>query len=145
MRAVIQRVLNGNVVINNEKIAEIGNGFVILLGIENGDDREKVKRLALKIANLRIFGDNKGKMNLSLLDVKGSAIVVSQFTLMADTRKGNRPSFTSAASPEIAIPLVDFFAEKLSQIGIPTQKGNFGAHMQVSLTNDGPVTIELQE
>ena len=120
------------------------HGLVILLGVEKNDDDQKSSWLAQKIANLRIFSDQAGKMNLSVMDVRGSALVVSQFTLMADTRKGNRPSFIDAAAPEIAIPLVDHFAGQLVDLGIPTEKGEFGAHMLVEITNDGPVTILLQ-
>jgi D-aminoacyl-tRNA deacylase len=130
--------------VETRAVAEIENGLVILLGVEKADDRLKASLLAQKIANLRIFSDPAGKMNLSILDVHGAALVVSQFTLMADTRKGNRPSFIEAASPEVAIPLVDYFSEQLALLGIPTQKGEFGAHMLVEIANDGPVTILLQ-
>lgn len=123
---------------------EVEHGLVILLGVEKNDDTQKSSLLAQKIANLRIFSDQAGKMNLSVLDVHGSALVVSQFTLMADTRKGNRPSFIDAAAPEAAIPLVDHFADQLLKQGIPTEKGEFGAHMLVEIANDGPVTILLQ-
>ena len=144
MRAVIQRVIHGRVTVDTNSIAEIGTGLVILIGVEHDDDHTKAVSLAHKIANLRIFNDAEGKMNLSLLDIKGSAIVVSQFTLMADTRKGNRPSFMNAASPQIANPLVQDFADQLLQLGIETQRGEFGAHMIVEIINDGPVTIEMQ-
>ena len=144
MRAVVQRVTHGQVSVNSRIIAEIGLGLVILLGVEKDDDQSKAAMLARKIANLRIFNDIKGKMNLSVLDIKGVAIVVSQFTLMADTRKGNRPSFIEAAPPKLAHPLVNFFHEELNKLGIPAQKGEFGAHMLVEIANDGPVTIELQ-
>jgi D-tyrosyl-tRNA(Tyr) deacylase len=118
--------------------------MVILLGIGPMDSEEQVRVLAEKIANLRIFEDEQGKMNLSLLDMNGEAIVVSQFTLYADTRKGRRPSFTDAALPEIARPLVEKFAQKLRQLGVSTQTGEFGAHMQVEISNDGPVTIWME-
>ena len=144
MRAVIQRVIHGKVTVDTNSIAEIGTGLVILIGVEHDDDHIKAVSLAHKIANLRIFNDIEGKMNLSLLDIKGSAIVVSQFTLMADTRKGNRPSFMNAASPQTANPLVQDFTDQLLQLGIATQKGEFGAHMIVEIINDGPVTIEMQ-
>jgi D-aminoacyl-tRNA deacylase len=144
VKAVLQRVLHGKVSVEDHPIAEIQHGLVILLGVEKNDDRQKASQLAQKIASLRIFSDPVGKMNLSILDVHGAALVVSQFTLMADTHKGNRPSFIDAASPEIAIPLVDFFAEQLAELSIPTQKGEFGAHMLVEIANDGPVTIQLQ-
>ena len=143
MRAVIQRVIKGQVTINNKAVASIGRGFVILLGVEKTDNQEKADALANKISNLRVFSDDAGKMNLSILDVHGQAIVVSQFTLMADTRKGNRPSFIDAAPPEMANPLVDYFIEALKKLGIETQSGEFGADMLVEIHNDGPVTILL--
>lgn len=144
MRAVIQRVNYGRVVINGRVTADIGRGLVILLGIGPGDDESKSAALAKKIAQLRIMEDEQGKMNLSLMDTGGAAIVVSQFTLFADTHKGNRPSFVNAAPPDIASPLVDHFVEQLRALGIPTQTGEFGAHMLVSLENDGPVTIWIE-
>jgi D-tyrosyl-tRNA(Tyr) deacylase len=124
--------------------AEIGAGVVILLGIGMNDGEEQARFLAEKIANLRIFDDEAGKMNRSLLDVDGQAIVVSQFTLYADTRKGRRPSFTDAAPPLIASPLVERFADLLREQGVPTQTGEFGAHMLVDIANDGPVTIWME-
>ena len=144
MRAVIQRVNQGKVTVDHKVIASIGTGLVILLGIQTEDTREKADQLVRKISNLRIFSDSEGKMNLSILDIKGSAIVVSQFTLMADTRKGNRPSFFKAAPPEIASPLVDYFINALQQTGINTQAGEFAAHMLVEIHNYGPVTILLE-
>jgi D-tyrosyl-tRNA(Tyr) deacylase len=117
---------------------------VILLGIGHGDGEEQAQYLAEKIANLRIFEDEEGKINRSVLDVGGAAIVVSQFTLYADTRKGRRPSFTGAAPPEVASPLVDRFAQMLVEQGVPAQTGEFGAHMIVEISNDGPVTILLE-
>ncbi len=144
MRAVIQRVNYGKVVVEGETVAAIQKGLVILLGIGPEDDAAKAAALAKKIAQLRIFEDDQDKMNLSLLDVKGEAIVVSQFTLFADTRKGNRPAFVSAAKPELAKPLVDQFIADLQALGVSTQSGVFGAHMLVSLENDGPVTILLE-
>ncbi len=144
MKAVIQRVLHGRVSVDGRTTGEIKHGLVILLGVEKNDDTQKSSQLAQKITNLRIFSDQAGKMNLSILDVHGSALVVSQFTLMADTRKGNRPSFINAAAPETAIPLVDHFAGQLVDLGIQTEKGEFGAHMLVEIANDGPVTILLQ-
>ncbi len=144
MRAVIQRVNHGCVKVDENVIAEIGLGMVILLGVGPEDSEEQVDYLVNKIANLRIFEDDQGKLNLSILDVKGDAIVVSQFTLYADTRKGRRPSFTDAAPPEVANPLVDLFSERLSMAGVPTQKGEFGAHMHVEIHNDGPVTIWME-
>ena len=143
MRAVIQRITKGQVTIDTRVTASIGSGFVILLGVEKTDDQEKADMLARKISNLRVFSDEAGKMNLSILDMQGKAIVVSQFTLMADTRKGNRPSFIDAAPPEIASPLVDYFIGSLRKLGIETQSGEFGADMLVEIHNDGPVTILL--
>ena len=144
MRALIQRVSSGKVSVNDQTVAQIGHGLVILLGIGHEDGEEQAIYLAEKIANLRIFEDEQGKTNLSILDVGGEAIVVSQFTLYADTRKGRRPSFVYAADPNIAAPLVDRFAELLHGHGIPTQTGLFGAHMLVEINNDGPVTIWLE-
>lgn len=144
MRVVVQRVKSGRVSVQGRRRAEIGQGVVILLGIAPQDREEEARYLAEKIAALRIFEDEAGKMNLSLLDVGGAAIVVSQFTLYADTRKGRRPSFTDAAPPEIARPLVERFAELLREQGVPTQCGEFGAHMLVEIANDGPVTIWME-
>lgn len=126
-------------------IAEIDKGLVILLGIGPGDGEKQACTLSEKIANLRIFEDEQGKMNRTLLDVGGQAIVVSQFTLYADTRKGRRPSFMDAALPDVARPLVERFAEMLRELGVPTQTGEFGAHMLVEIANDGPVTIWLED
>jgi D-tyrosyl-tRNA(Tyr) deacylase len=144
MRIVLQRVKRGRVTVNGVTIAEIGHGMVLLVGIAPGDGEEQARWLAEKIANLRIYEDEAGKLNRSILDSKGSAIAVSQFTLYADTRKGRRPSFTDAARPEIAQPLVEHFAELLRENGVPTQTGEFGAHMMVEIENDGPVTILLE-
>ena len=145
MRVVIQRVSSGRVVVEGRLIAEIGSGLVILLGIGPQDGDEQARYLVDKIANLRIFEDDDGKMNRSLLDMGGQAIVVSQFTLYADTRKGRRPSFTDAALPNVAEPLVNLFAELLRGHGVPTQTGKFGTHMKVEIRNDGPVTIWLEK
>jgi len=144
MRALLQRVKHGKVSVDNTPIAEIGQGLVILLGVGHADGEQQAKFLAEKIAALRIFEDAQGKSNLSILDVGGAAIVVSQFTLYADTRKGRRPSFTDAALPEVAAPLVEKFAAFLAAQGVPTQTGEFGAHMLVKIENDGPVTIWLE-
>ncbi len=144
MRAVIQRVQQGSVTIDGRVVAQIGRGLVILLGIAPGDDGDKAAALARKVALLRIFEDEQGKMNLSVKDVEGEAIVVSQFTLYADTRKGNRPSFTDAALPDQASPLVERFVEVLRQQGLPVQTGEFGAKMLVQIANDGPVTIQIE-
>lgn len=144
MRVLLQRVSKASVRVEGQTISDIGKGLLILLGVGHGDGEEQAKFLAEKIANLRIFEDDQGKTNLSVLDVKGEAIVVSQFTLYANARKGRRPSFTDAALPEVAAPLVDRFAELLRGQGVPTQTGKFGAHMEVEIHNNGPVTIWLE-
>jgi len=144
MRAVIQRVREGRVLVDGETIGEIGYGLVILLGAGHGDGETEASRLADKIATLRIFPDAEGKTNLSILDVDGAALVISQFTLYADCRKGRRPSFVHAAHPDVAEPLVDHFAERLRQAGIGrVETGEFGAMMLVEIHNDGPFTIIL--
>ncbi len=145
MRALVQRVSSGSVSVDGQDLARIGRGVIVLLGVGHGDSESQAEYLAEKIANLRIFEDEAGKMNLSLLDVAGEAIVVSQFTLYADTDKGRRPAFTNAALPEVAEPLVARFAELLAAKGVPTQTGRFGAHMLVEINNDGPVTIWLEK
>lgn len=144
MRVVLQRVSHGRVSVDGKTIAEIGLGMVILVGVAPQDGEEQARYLAEKIANLRIFEDDQGKINRSLLEVGGAAIVVSQFTLYADTRKGRRPSFTDAALPEVARPLVERFADLLRAQGVPVQTGEFGAHMLVEIANDGPVTIWME-
>jgi D-aminoacyl-tRNA deacylase len=144
MRMLVQRVRRGSVRVGEGTLAQIERGLVILLGVGHADGEEQARFLAEKAANLRIFEDEQGKMNLSLKDVGGSAIVVSQFTLYADARKGRRPSFTDAALPELARPLVDRFVALLREQGVPTQTGEFGAHMLVEIANDGPVTIWLE-
>lgn len=144
MRAVLQRVRRGRVVVAGRTLAEIGRGQVILVGVGQGDTQAEADWLAEKCAGLRIFEDDEGKTNLSIQDVGGAAIVVSQFTLYADSRKGRRPSFIDAALPEVAQPLVQRFAEQLAAHGVPTQTGEFGAHMLVEIENDGPVTILLE-
>jgi D-aminoacyl-tRNA deacylase len=144
MRALLQRVKHSSVSVDGQTVASIGPGLVILLGIGHADTQEQVDYLAEKIATLRIFEDEAGKFNLSIKDKGGEAIVVSQFTLYADTRKGRRPSFTDAAPPEVAAPLVEAFAASLRTQGVPTQVGVFGAHMLVDIENDGPVTIWLE-
>jgi D-tyrosyl-tRNA(Tyr) deacylase len=145
MRALIQRVSSGKVTVDGETVAEIGHGLVILLGIGQGDTEDQARFLAEKIASLRIFEDDTGKFNLSLLDVHGQAIIVSQFTLYADARKGRSPSFSEAARPDVAAPLVEKFAGLLREQGIPSKTGIFGAHMLVEIENDGPVTIWLEK
>ena len=144
MRVLLQRVQLGSVSVQGETIAQIGPGLVLLLGIGHQDSETQARYLVDKIANLRIFEDQEGKMNRSILDTAGEAIVVSQFTLYADTRKGRRPSFTEAAAPDQAEQLVQTFAALLSDRGVATQTGQFGAHMQVHIVNDGPVTIWLE-
>lgn len=145
MRALLQRVSRASVSVNGQTISTIGKGLLILLGVGHGDGEEQAKFLAEKIANLRVFEDEQGKTNLSILDVKGEAIVVSQFTLYADTRKGRRPSFIDAAMPDVAEPLVNRFVELLRGHNVPAQTGKFGAHMEVEIHNDGPVTIWLEK
>ena len=145
MRLLIQRVSQASVTVTNQTISKIGKGLLILVGVGHGDGEEQAVFLSEKAANLRIFEDDAGKTNLSVLDVKGEAIVVSQFTLYANTTKGRRPSFIEAALPEVAEPLVKRFAELLQSHGVPTQTGQFGAHMQVEIHNDGPVTIWLEK
>ena len=141
MRAVVQRVRRGSVQVEGKVIAAIQHGYVILLGVGPADTDANAAALAKKIALLRVFEDDQGKMNRSIQDVGGQALVVSQFTLYADTSRGNRPSFINAAPPEVASPLVDQFANHLSSHGITVQQGEFGAHMLVEIENDGPVTI----
>ena len=143
MRALLQRVTRASVAVDGEIVGRIGRGFLILLGIGQGDGEAEVKALADKIVNLRVFPDDEGKMNRSLLDSGGAALVVSQFTLYADVRKGRRPSFVDAASPALAEPLVERFMAALAAYGIPVAGGVFGARMDVELLNDGPVTIWL--
>jgi D-tyrosyl-tRNA(Tyr) deacylase len=143
MRAVIQRVTRAAVTVHGETVGEIGPGLVVLLGVAQDDGPENAHRLATKTAELRIFTDAEGKFNLSLLDVGGEALVVSQFTLLADARKGRRPSFTDAAPPEVAEPLVEQFIAALRERGLRVATGRFGARMLVDIQNDGPVTILL--
>ena len=144
MGAILQRVTGGSVTVAGEKVAQINFGYVILLGVGPEDTPEIARELAEKAAYLRVFEDDAGKMNRSLLDVNGEAIVVSQFTLYADTSRGRRPSFINAAKPELAEPLVEVFIARLREFGISTQQGVFGAHMVVDIRNDGPVTILLE-
>ena len=142
MKAVIQRVSQSSVTINNEIVAQIKQGLLVLIGIEDADNQEDINWLTSKIANLRIFADENEVMNLSLKDIDGEMIVVSQFTLHALTKKGNRPSYIKASKPEIAIPLYESFVQQIEiELGKKVQTGQFGADMKVSLVNDGPVTI----
>ncbi len=141
MRAVLQRVSRAHVVIDQEVAGQIGRGLLVLLGVAHGDTVEQARWLADKIVGLRIFNDAEGKMNLALADVGGEVLVVSQFTLHGDCRKGRRPSFIDAAPPEIAIPLYEAFIDAVKVQGVRTATGRFGAMMQVELVNDGPVTL----
>lgn len=142
MRAVIQRVSEASVTIEGEKVADITTGLLILIGIEAADTQEDIDWLAAKIAKLRVFGDADGVMNLSVQDIDGDIVVVSQFTLHAATKKGNRPSYIKAAGPDVAIPLYESFVRQMEkELGKPVRTGRFGADMKVALINDGPVTI----
>lgn len=144
MRALIQRVARASVAVDGTTIARIGPGLLVLLGVTAGDTREEAERLAAKIARLRIFADEAQAMNRSVIDIGGEALAVSQFTLYASTRKGNRPSFIAAARPEEAEPLYRFFVDRLAvEIGRPVPTGRFGADMRIDLVNDGPVTIAI--
>jgi len=144
MRCLLQRVSRAKVEIGGETVGEIGSGLMILVCAMPGDTPETADQLARKVVNLRIFSDEAGKMNRSLLDIGGGALAVSQFTLAADTSRGNRPGFSGAAGPELGETLYDRFCEALRGHGVTTETGRFGADMQVSLTNDGPVTIWLE-
>lgn len=141
MRALLQRVSAARVTVDNTTIGEIGPGLLILICAMDSDTKAEADKLATKISKLRIFKDDEGRMNRSILDTGGAALVVSQFTLAADTSRGNRPGFSNAAPPDTGEKLYDYFASQISALGIPTQTGQFGADMAVSLTNDGPVTI----
>jgi D-aminoacyl-tRNA deacylase len=144
LRALLQRVTEASVTVDGEVVGSIGGGFLVLLGVHHDDDASTASQIADKIANLRVFTDPDGKMNLSLRDTGGAALVVSQFTLYADTRRGRRPSFVDAAAPEAAEPLVLEVISRLDALGVVTASGVFGAHMDVALVNDGPVTILLE-
>ena len=144
MRAVLQRVSSASVRVDGEVRGAIGAGALVLLGVEDGDDAAAAEHLAAKAARLRIFPAEDGRFDRALLDIGGAALVVSQFTLLADTAKGNRPSFTRAARPEEAEPLVERFCAVLRELGVPVETGAFGARMEVELVNDGPVTIVLE-
>ena len=144
MRAVVQRVAEARVRVKGDVVGEIGQGLCVLLGVTSDDDEPRAERLAGRVARLRIFENEDGKFDRSLLDAAGSALVVSQFTLLGDARRGNRPSFTEAAPPEEAEPLYEAFCEALRGEGVPVETGVFGARMLVELVNDGPVTILLE-
>lgn len=145
MRIVLQRVKNASVTVGSERVSEIGAGLLLLVGVAAGDGEAEADWLAEKVSGLRIFNDRDGKMNLSVRDVDGEVLAVSQFTLLADTRKGKRPSFVGAAPPEDAERLFDYFCERLGEAGTgPVKTGVFGAMMDVALVNDGPVTIVLE-
>ena len=144
MRALIQRVSRASVQVDSEEAASIGRGYLVLLGIGAGDGEEQAAWLAQKIAGLRLFEDDAGRMNLGLKDVEGAVLAVSQFTLYGDARKGRRPSFTQAAPPAQAEELYDRFCDLLAAEGVPVEKGVFQAHMEVALVNDGPVTLWLE-
>jgi D-tyrosyl-tRNA(Tyr) deacylase len=144
VRAVVQRVREASVTVDGEPVAAVGPGLAVLLGVAEGDTPEEAESLAGKIARLRIFANDEGRFDRSLLDVGGEALVVSQFTLIADTRKGNRPSFTEAAAPEAAEPLYERFCAALGEAGVRVGRGTFGARMEVALVNDGPVTIIVE-
>src|SRR6266567_1887592 len=141
MRALLQRVSHASVTVDGNVVGQIGQGLLVLLGVGQDDSEVQVKALADKIVHLRIFGDDEGKMNRSLLDIGGQALVVSQFTLYAEVRKGRRPSFTDAAPPSLAEPLVERFKDALATYGLKVEGGVFGAYMEVELINSGPVTI----
>ena len=143
MRVVVQRVQRASVVVGDETVSDIGPGLGVLIGVAASDSSSECDRLAGKVARLRIFEDDDGRLDRSLVDVAGEAMVVSQFTLVADTRTGTRPSFADAAAPDLAEPLYERFCEALRELGVPVQTGVFGARMEVSLVNDGPVTVVL--
>ena len=145
VRALLQRVAEASVEVGGEPIAAVGPGLLALVAAGEGDDLERARQLAGKIARLRIFGDDAGRMNRSVADVGGEVLVVSQFTLYADTSRGNRPGFTGAAEPGLGRELVDVVAQELREQGLTVQTGRFGAHMRVALVNDGPVTVWLAE
>ena len=143
MRALLQRVSRASVTVDEQVVGRIGQGLLVLLGVGQGDSEAQVKTLADKIVHLRIFGDDEGKMNRSLLDIGGEVLVISQFTLYANTRRGRRPSFTDAAPPALAEPLVERFKDALASFGLPVASGVFGAYMTIDLRNEGPVTVLL--
>lgn len=143
MKIVIQRVSEAHVKVDGKTVGEIGKGLMLLVGIDENDEKTDADWLVQKILNLRIFGDEDDKLNLSVKDISGEILCISQFTLIADYKKGNRPSFIKAAKPDKAIPLFDYFKEEMKKSGLKTESGIFGADMKVSLINDGPVTIVM--
>lgn len=143
MKVVIQRVSEAGVKVDGKTVGEIGKGLMLLVGIDENDEKTDADWLVQKILNLRVFGDQDDKLNLSVMDISGEILCISQFTLIADYRKGNRPSFIKAAKPDKAIPLFDYFKEEIAKSGLKTASGIFGADMKVSLLNDGPVTIVM--
>ncbi|MBD3905823.1 D-aminoacyl-tRNA deacylase [Chryseobacterium sp. Ch-15] len=143
MKAVIQRVSEASVKVDGDIVGEINTGFMLLIGIDENDEKTDADWLVQKILNLRVFSDENDKLNLSIKDINGEILCISQFTLIADYKKGNRPSFIKAAKPDKAIPLFEYFKEELSKSGLRVESGIFGADMKVSLTNDGPVTIVI--
>jgi len=143
MRAVLQRVASASVVVDGVTVGAIDGGLLVLVGVEEGDGSAEARALAAKLVGLRIFGDDEGRMNRSVADAGGGVLVVSQFTLLGDVRKGRRPSFTRAADPDVAAPLVELIAAEIRRAGVVCATGRFGAHMDVALVNDGPVTIVI--
>ncbi|WP_433627451.1 D-aminoacyl-tRNA deacylase [Chryseobacterium cucumeris] len=143
MKIVIQRVSEANVKVDGKIVGEIGKGLMLLVGIDENDEKTDADWLVQKVLNLRIFGDEDDKLNLSVKDISGEILCISQFTLIADYKKGNRPSFIKAAKPDKAVPLFDYFKEEITKSGLKTESGIFGADMKVSLINDGPVTIVM--
>ena len=145
MKFVIQRVTHASVTVDNEVIGKINKGFMVLIGVEDADTIAIADKMVSKLVNMRVFEDENGKMNLALKDVGGELLLISQFTLYADCKKGNRPSFVEAANPEMANELYEYFMDECRKEGIIVEKGEFGAHMEVSLLNNGPVTIILEK
>lgn len=143
MKVVVQRVSEASVKVDGKIVGEIGKGFMLLVGIDENDEKADADWIVQKILNLRIFGDEDDKLNLSVKDISGEILCISQFTLIADYKKGNRPSFIKAAKPDKAIPLFDYFKDEIAKSGLKTESGIFGADMKVSLINDGPVTIVI--
>ncbi len=143
MKTVLQRVTRADVTVDGTVVAAIGTGICLLVGVEEADSFEDARALASKVAGLRVFADDAGKMNRSLDDVEGSILVISQFTLLGDVRRGRRPSFSAAGSPDIAAPIINEIVAAFRDLGVETDQGVFGAHMKVSLVNDGPVTLWL--